>query len=254
MRKSLPETVADGLLESILDGTHAPGSRLPSEATLAERFDVNRLTVREALKSLASTNVISVQHGKSSVVNPVETWSPLDTRLLRARSRAAGSRAFIGRRLLEARRAVEVAIAELAAARRTDEHLAVLGAEIAKMRAAHAVTDVPAFVEADLAFHEALFDAADNIFLVALIEPLAQVLRTLREETSSVPQIREHAIHWHTEVLATVARADPAAAREAMQAHLRQTEDDSARYLDDSRGEPAVSALAGAETPGPRPS
>jgi DNA-binding FadR family transcriptional regulator len=231
MRKSLPETIAEGLLESILDGTHAPGTTLPSEATLAERFDVNRLTVREALKSLASTNVITVRHGKSSVVNPVERWSPLDTRLLQARGRAAGDSASIGRQLLEARRAVEVAIAELAASRRSEGHLRTLDAELGRMRAAHDSQDVDAFVEADLAFHNALFDAADNVFLVALFEPLAAVLRKIRQDTSSVPQIREHAIQWHATVLAGVAAGDPAAARAAMQGHLRQTEDDSLRYL-----------------------
>jgi len=46
-----------------------------------------------------------------------------------------------------------------------------------------------------------LIDAADDVFLDALFEPLASVLRTLHKETSSVPDIRSHAL---------LARLDPA--------------------------------------------
>lgn len=231
MRKSLPETIADGLLALIIDGTHPPGGTLPSEAELAARFDASRLTVREALKSLASTNVIAVQHGKPSVINSVDRWSPLDTRLLRARGQAMEDPQLLPHRLLEARRAVEVAIAELAASRRSGAHLERLRNELSAMREAHRVTDVPSFVEADLAFHNVLFEAADNVFLEALFEPLAAVLRKLREETSSVHPIRLHAITWHARILECVAAGDPEAAREAMRGHLGQTEDDSDHYL-----------------------
>ena len=72
-------------------GRHLSARRpLPSEAELAARFDVSRLTVREAIRSLASTNVIDVQQGKSSVINPADRWSPLDPRLLQARGQASG--------------------------------------------------------------------------------------------------------------------------------------------------------------------
>src|SRR6478672_1456830 len=80
MRQSRTSVVADGLLTLVLNGTYPAGGPLPSEAELATRFDVSRLTVREAIRSLASTNVIDVQQGKSSVINPADRWSPLDPR------------------------------------------------------------------------------------------------------------------------------------------------------------------------------
>ena len=225
------DRVADGLLELVMDGTFGPGSKLPSEAELADRFGVSRLTVREAIRSLAATRVIDVQQGKSSVINDVQLWSPLDPRLLRARSRGSTEPMLLPRRLLEARRTVEVGIAELAAQRRSEDHLARLATYVERMRDAHADMDVPRFVEADLAFHYTLFQAADNVFLDALFEPLAAVLRTLREETSSVSEIRAHAIDWHSRIMAKVAEGDADAAREAMRGHLIQTEQDSERYL-----------------------
>ena len=231
MRKGRMDTVADGLLDLVLDGTYGPGSSLPSEAELAGRFGVSRLTVREAIRSLASTQVIDVRQGKSSVINPVDRWSPLDPRLLRARGEVSGEPLVLPKRLLEARRTVEAAIAELAAERRSDEQVAQMSTCLERMRDAHRDTDLTRFVEADLAFHQVLFEAVDNPFLDAVFEPLALVLRTLRRETSSVPQIRAHAITWHGKILEKIADGDPDGAREAMRGHLVQTEEDTERYL-----------------------
>ena len=235
------ETTADALLGLVLDGTFPPGSSLPSEAELAGRFAVSRLTVREAIRSLASTHVIRVQQGRSSIINPLEQWSALDPRLLRARGQASGEPLRLPKRLLEARRVIEVAIAEMAAERRTEDHLQRMAAAIATMQESHDNGDVPRFVEADLAFHEVLFEAADNAFLEALMQPLASVIRDLREETSSAPETREHAIDFHGRILRQVVDRDTAGAREDMREHLTLTEQYMERFRVGRRTSPAAS-------------
>ena len=169
------------------------------------------------------------------MINPPEKWSPLDPRLLRARGQASGEPLLLPRRLMEARRTVEVGIAELAASRRDAGQLAKMAMFIDEMREAHAQTDVDRFVESDLAFHATLFEAVDNVFLDALFEPLTSVLRTLRHQTSAVSEIRIHAIDWHTRILACVTEEDPDASREAMRGHLMQTENDLVHFLGDKR-------------------
>ena len=231
MRQGRAEVVAEQLLDLVLDGTFPVGGVLPSEAELATRFGVSRLTVREAIRSLASTRVIHVRQGRSSVVNPTAEWSPLDGRLLAARGRLEGDPLLLPMRLLEARRAVEIAIAELAAQRRRDSHLERLAAWHDAMERAHAGGDAAGASEADLAFHGLLFEAADNVFLEALFEPLASVLATLRRNTSSVPEIRRHALACHAAILRAVVAGDAVAAGEAMRAHLVQTEADVERHL-----------------------
>lgn len=223
--------VAEQLLELVLDGTFPVGGALPSESELAQRFGVSRLTVREAIRSLVPTRVIDVQQGRSSLVNPTHRWSPLDGRLLLARSRVDGDLLLLPRRLLEARRAVEVAIVELAALRRTDAQLERLHALHQEMVDGHSRGDATASAEADFAFHAALFEAADNVFLEALFEPLTSVLRAMREETSSVPEFRSHAVDRHAAILRAVTAGDPQAARAAMEAHLDQTAEDVEKYL-----------------------
>src|SRR5919106_6767943 len=232
MRPGRTDVVAEQLLDLVLDGTFPVGGTLPSESELAARFGVSRLTVREAIRSLVSTRVFDVQRGRSTLVNRPSRWSPLDGRLLLARSRSDGDPLLLPRRLLEARRAVEVAIVELAATRRQESHLERLRALHQQMLDGHARADVTATAEADLAFHAALFEAADNVFLDALFEPLTSVLRAMRRETSAVPDIRSHALDRHAAILRAVEAGDPVQARAAMEAHLQQTEDDLERYLD----------------------
>lgn len=235
------EATANALLGLVLDGTFPPGSSLPSEAELAGRFAVSRLTVREAIRSLASTRVIRVQQGRSSIINPVEEWSALDPRLLRARGQVSGEPLRLPKRLLEARRVIEVAIAEMAAERRTEDHLLRMAAAIKSMQESHDAGDVPRFVEADLTFHEVLFKAADNAFLEALVQPLASVIRELREETSSAPETREHAIDYHDRILRRVADRDSEGARDEMREHLVLTEEYMERFRVRPRNSPAAS-------------
>lgn len=60
--------VAEDLEESIGAGEFPPGSQLPSEAELAGRYGVHRLTVRQALSELARTGLIRTIHGRGSFV------------------------------------------------------------------------------------------------------------------------------------------------------------------------------------------
>src|SRR5438094_2167912 len=197
MRPGRADVVAEQLPDLVLDGTFPVGGPLPSESELAARFGVSRLTVREAIRSLVPTRVLDVQQGRSTLVNPTSVWSPLDGRLLLARSRVGSGPLLLLRRLMEARRAVEVAIVELAAVRRDESHLERLRTLHQQMIDGHARGDVSATADAALAFHTALFEAADNVFLDALFEPLTSVLRAMRQETSAVPDIRSHALDRH---------------------------------------------------------
>lgn len=231
MRPGRADVVAEQLLDLVLDGTFPVGGALPSESELAGRFGVSRLTVREAIRSLVPTRVLDVQQGRSTLVNPTSQWSPLDGRLLLARSRAGADPLLLPRRLLEARRVVEVAIVELAALRRQEHHLERLRDLHEQMLSGHSRGDAAATAEADLAFHAALFEAADNVFLDALFEPLTSVLTAMRRETSAVPDFRSHALDRHAAILQAVEMGDPVQARAAMEAHLQQTEEDVERYL-----------------------
>jgi GntR family transcriptional repressor for pyruvate dehydrogenase complex len=239
-RETLADDLAGRLLQEIIDGHHGPDALLPPEAEIADDASVSRLTVREAVKTLRAKNVLRVERGRGTYVNPSSRWTDLDALVRAATAQLPAAGGLVPRRLIEARRVIEVGAAELAATHRTDADVATLEAETAKMRAAAALHDLEAFVAADMAFHTAVLDAAGNVFLGALLEPLGQLLVEARRQTSAYAEIRRHAIEHHEAVLDAIRAGSPERAGLAMRAHMDQTERDLCTIvLDDAaRGAP----------------
>jgi DNA-binding GntR family transcriptional regulator len=121
---------------------------------------------------------------------------------------------------------LETGACELAAQRITDAELKEVHARVEDMRAAHEANDLARFVAADLAFHDLILQASENVFVAVLFEPLHRVLEKRRTETSQVPQIQEHAIGHHQNIADALAARDPQRARNAMDSHMQQTLDD----------------------------
>lgn len=65
--------LASLLRREIEAGTYRIGQRLPTEAELAERFDVSRHTVREALRELKTGGVVAARPGVGTVVRTRDT-------------------------------------------------------------------------------------------------------------------------------------------------------------------------------------
>ena len=74
-RRPLADEVAERLQARILSGSLAPGDRLPSERELAQELQVNRSSVREALKKLEQLRLIDIQQGSGIRVRQLEEAS-----------------------------------------------------------------------------------------------------------------------------------------------------------------------------------
>jgi DNA-binding FadR family transcriptional regulator len=223
-RKSLVGVVADELLDRIIAGDFPPGSSVPGELELSARHEVSRMTVREAMKTLEAQRILSVERGRGTFVNPLNRWASLEA-VLRAASEGQNE-AVASVQLIELRRMLETGACELAAARISDADIQKLFGYVAQMRAAHEINDVAAFVAADLAFHDLILRASENVFVAVLFEPLHRVLEKRRAETSAVPTIQEHAIGHHLNIVEALESRNPGRSREAMDAHMQQTLDD----------------------------
>lgn len=228
-RKSLVGEVADELLDRIIAGEFPPDSPVPGELELSARHDVSRMTVREAVKTLAAQNILRVEQGRGTFVNPLNRWSSLHA-VLRATSEGTnGDDAAV--QLVELRRMLETGACELAARRISVADLEALDGFVDDMREASLRSDLEAYVAADLAFHDVILHASENAFVAVLFEPLRRVLAERRSQTSAVPLIQEHAIAMHAAVAEALHRRDPVAARAAMDAHMQQTMDDLRTYV-----------------------
>ncbi|MCZ2403789.1 FadR family transcriptional regulator [Paenarthrobacter sp. Z7-10] len=229
VRQSLASRVAEDLLASIIGGEFPPGALLPGEAELTARHQVSRMTLREAIKTLEAQQVLSVEQGRGTFVNPVARWTSLEA-VLRASS-ARGNDASAAIQLIELRRMLETGAAELAGERISKAELDDLREQLTAMTDAHRNNDVDSFVRADLAFHDIILHASGNVFVAVLFEPLSRVLAARRAQTSAVVQIQSHAIAAHADIVRALAEANAESARRAMDDHMTETLNDLRSYL-----------------------
>ncbi|KQI67469.1 GntR family transcriptional regulator [Loktanella sp. 3ANDIMAR09] len=86
MRDRSPKTpvwqaIADALRTDLSEGRHAPGDRLPTEAALAERFGVNRHTVRHGVSALVAEGLVRRRRGAGAFVTATPTDYPIGRRV-----------------------------------------------------------------------------------------------------------------------------------------------------------------------------
>jgi len=70
-RRRIHESVAQQLRDAILDGRFSAGRKLPPERELAAEFQVNRTSVREAIKVLEGLGLVAVRQGDGATVQPL---------------------------------------------------------------------------------------------------------------------------------------------------------------------------------------
>jgi GntR family transcriptional repressor for pyruvate dehydrogenase complex len=217
-QKTLASQATEYLETLIIEGKLDEGSALPSQAELAARLGVSRLVIREATKTLEARGLIKAQQGKRLVVAPISV-APLRHFFELALRRDADAAV----QLVEARKAIEVHTARLAARHATADDLATLGACVERLAQAQTLED---FVEADIAFHAALARISRNSILAELVTALEEPLRASRVKSVEGAQERgsslEPSVQAHRAIFDAVAAHDPEQAAAAMDTHLSE--------------------------------
>ncbi|MEO7588849.1 MAG: FadR/GntR family transcriptional regulator [Arachnia sp.] len=219
--------VTTQIVDRIVSNEFPPGSALPSEDELAKLMDASRPTCREAVKVLCTQQVLRSSQGRGTFVNPVRRWTSLDA-ILRMHD---GDLHDAMIKLIEVRTLIEIGAAEMFAPLCTPEHLRLMESDLATMRESHAAGDVESFVTADMAFHQRVLEGCGNPFIPATFRPIASALQEGRTQTSSIPEIREHAIVEHANIVDALRSTSPTAAGAAMRHHLEQTRRDAVHHL-----------------------
>ncbi len=81
IRTPIWRSIADTLRQSLADGHYVEGSKLPTEASLSERFGVNRHTVRQAIAHLANDGLVRARRGSGVFVLARPLDYPLSERV-----------------------------------------------------------------------------------------------------------------------------------------------------------------------------
>lgn len=225
---SAAERVADVLASEILGGMSA-GSKLPSEAEMATRFGVSRVTMREAVKTLAGRGLLEVSRGKRATV-----CAP--------NGRALGD--FLswivdydpkGRfDLVEVRLSLEVQSVALAAQYASRSAVAAIESALMGMQEAAVLIEnddsnmaaEQQFHHFDVGFHEAIALAGGNRVLASLIEAISPTLEKTLYMSRRGRALRglavAHTVEAHRRILDRITARDVDGAAQAMRAHLTE--------------------------------
>jgi GntR family transcriptional repressor for pyruvate dehydrogenase complex len=205
--------VIDTLQQEIADGIFPPGSRLPPERALVERFSVSRLTIREALIGMEILGLVEARQGSGFYVIGAT-----------ARPQAQPNALDIGAfELTEARRIIEVQAAALAALAATDEQIAEMDRILQAMELENHEPRQNDWA-ADRRFHMEIARATQNDAIVLMIEmlwdvrtrsPLCHAMLQRITAAGGTPRMTDHRL-----ILDGIKARNPAAARDAMLGHL----------------------------------
>jgi GntR family galactonate operon transcriptional repressor len=218
--------VVHGLGARIVRGGLAPGAAVPTEDELVSEFRVGRSALREGVKVLAGKGLLESRTSAGTRVRPRESWNLLDPDVLTWRFGPDPSAADIGV-LANLRVALEPGAARLAAESATQEQRGAISVEMARLWAT--VDDPDAFIEADLAFHRAIFAAADNDLLLYIHDVISVAFGAIRPlHTHSVGHNRE-TLPNHERVAVAIARGHHLKAEAAMREIVEVARDDALR-------------------------
>jgi GntR family transcriptional repressor for pyruvate dehydrogenase complex len=217
----LYEQIVQQIEDSIVKGALKPGDQLPAERELAQQFGVSRTAVREAVKALREKGLVEAFSGRGTFITDGTSQAirqSLD-RMIKI-GQPEGST-----HLVEVRGILEPEIAALAATRAQPQHIVALRECVAVMD--RKSDDPEAFIEADLDFHLALAEAADNPLILSLTDSIVGVLREQRLRIFNVKGGPQRGQFHHKRILQAIEQRDPAKARQEMLAHLQQVRDDA---------------------------
>jgi GntR family transcriptional regulator, transcriptional repressor for pyruvate dehydrogenase complex len=213
--RRLYEDVGERLGEFVRESRMEPGDQFPAERDLAQRLHVSRTSVRQSFVVLQALGFVDVRQGEGVFLRRTRGFGDSLAKLLERRRRLPD--------VLEAREALEVKLAELAAAHRGDEDLAAMNAALMTME-----TEISAGglgTEGDTAFHHAIALAARNQVLLHLIDAMAEVIQESRVESLSEPGRPPRSLEAHRSILAAISSRDTQRAVDAMRMHLRVVAD-----------------------------
>jgi DNA-binding FadR family transcriptional regulator len=219
----LSRVVTERIKNLIQEKKLTPGDKLPNEMELAERFNVSRPTIREAVKALVSQNVIEIRRGKGTFVsqNPGVMDDPLgldfmqESELLHA--------------LAETRLLIEPALSRLAAEKADREDFEDIALHIRKME--EEVQRHQVEMDSDLEFHRCIVRAAGNPIMMRIVPVLLDAIKTTYEDAPRTSADHKQALKEHRIIFEALKKRSPEEASRAMLRHLENSYSRTLRWL-----------------------
>ena len=216
----LAETIAEHIERLILEGVLRPGEKLASERDLAERLEVSRPSLRDALQILEGRGLLATSRDGTRVTQFLASLTDPLAGLLQSSDRVTAD-------YFEYRASVELTATGLAAVRATDPEREAIAACLTEMESAHEVQDAAREAEADIVLHRLIYGASHNLVILHVMRAFSEMLRRdiffNRTRLFARAEFRDELLSQHRAIGLAVIAADKTAAEEASQRHLVYT-------------------------------
>lgn len=221
---TLSNNIAEALKLKIIAGEYAVDNKLPNEQVLSEHFNASRSTIREAIKTLASKNIVTIQRGRGTYVNenPGLIEDPLGLEFVQ--------RDVAVQDICEMRFFVEPIASYLAAQRATEKQLETMEELVRKMQElSAAATDMNAgadilhkeFSECESCFHSMLYEMTNNTIFKRFQSPVMALIHSFYYEYYSHKDYEyETAYTNHNKLFQAIKSKDKTLAFQYAKAHL----------------------------------
>ena len=222
--KTLAEQVANGIMNLIQETPYKAGDKLPTEKELCERTGAGRNTVREALKILASRNVLEIRQGAGTFVSEKQGIpdDPLGFSMV-------NDHVKLTKDLLQVRIMLEPQIAALAAQCAKDHEIKELEEILEEMEAAMKKRED--YSELDTKFHTKIAQCTHNIVMENLLPVIGKGVAVFAREVAQTEYDRT----WisHRKIFCYIRDHKPFEAEMEMQYHLLYN---TSRYEEEQSG------------------
>ena len=205
------KTVADGIMNLIQETPYKAGDKLPTEKELCESTGAGRNTVREALKILASRNVLEIRQGAGTFVSEKQGIpdDPLGFSMV-------NDHVKLTKDLLQVRIMLEPQIAALAAQCAKEHEIRELEEILEEMEAAMKKRED--YSELDTKFHTKIAQCTHNIVMENLLPVIGKGVAVFAKEVAQTEYDRT----WisHRKIFCYIRDHKPFEAEMEMQYHL----------------------------------
>jgi DNA-binding FadR family transcriptional regulator len=205
-------------------GRILPGEKLPAERKFAEQLGVSRETVRQALRILEGSGVLSIRRGASggAFVCEVEMSQAEVKSILRNQLDEV-------LQLIDFREILEGAAAKALSASHSPEIIDDIDSAITQLENATTLSESRS---ADTAFHLAIARGTKNSFLLKAIED-ARVRMFQPVDAFHMEFVKKSSLKAHRDIRQAIAHGDAAQAEHLMKAHLKQTSIEFRKLIDE---------------------
>lgn len=219
VRLPTAERVRQLLADDIVSGRLAPGTRLEEQA-LADRFQVSRTPVREAVRQLGASGLVSIRPRKGVIVTEVDVDGLQE--------------------LFEALASVEYLLARFAAQRMSTMERLRLQQIHEACGDARKEGDHARYAELNHDFHSVIYRGARNRHLHAVAEGLRLRLGPFRSTSFRAGGRMDSSMTEHAVIVKAILNEDAEAAGQALRAHIDTSSANAMRFYLQSRGAPDV--------------